>query len=191
MMSVTEDAAHWLEHDWFPRPLPANVTLGPRSWLYSSYAFVHYRSQRPKGVRIGRDTGVYIETYFDLDTHGEVSIGDFCTLAGPIISTNGRIRIGNHVLISREVVIGAEPFAAPPKYDAPSPITADIEIGDDAWIGTRAVILPGAHIGQGAIIGAGAVVDFIVPSYAIVAGNPAKVVAWAKPAEPMEKRISA
>jgi maltose O-acetyltransferase len=47
---------------------------------------------------------------------------------------------------------------------------------NDVWIGARAIILPGVHIGQGAIVGAGAVVTKDVPPYAIVGGNPAKVI---------------
>lgn len=52
----------------------------------------------------------------------------------------------------------------------------DTEVGHDVWIGHGALILPGARIGSGAIIGAGAVVAGVVPSYAVVAGNPARVV---------------
>ena len=44
------------------------------------------------------------------------------------------------------------------------------------WIGSRAIILPGVHIGKGSIIGAGTVVVKDVPEYAIVVGNPARVV---------------
>ena len=43
------------------------------------------------------------------------------------------------------------------------------------WIGGRVIILPGRKIGKGAIIGVGAVVVKDVPDYAIVGGNPAKV----------------
>lgn len=49
-------------------------------------------------------------------------------------------------------------------------------IGHDVWIGQSAIILPGCKdIGHGAIIGAGAVVTKNVPAYAVVAGNPAKI----------------
>ena len=54
----------------------------------------------------------------------------------------------------------------------------DIILEDDVWIGYGAIILSGVHIGQGAVIGAGAVVTANVPPYAIVAGNPAKVVRY-------------
>ena len=51
-----------------------------------------------------------------------------------------------------------------------------IIIGDDVWIGGHVIILPGVNIGNGAIVGAGAVVTRDVPEYAVVGGNPAKVI---------------
>ncbi len=49
-------------------------------------------------------------------------------------------------------------------------------VEDDVWIGMEAMIMPGVRIGAGAIVGARAVVASDVPPYAIVAGNPARVV---------------
>ncbi len=51
-------------------------------------------------------------------------------------------------------------------------------LGNDVWIGANAVVLKGRHIGDGAIVGAGAVVTKDVPPYAIVVGNPARVVKY-------------
>ena len=52
-----------------------------------------------------------------------------------------------------------------------------LHVGNDVWIGTNAVILPEVStIGDGAIIGAGAVVSRDVPPYAVVLGNPARIV---------------
>jgi acetyltransferase-like isoleucine patch superfamily enzyme len=51
-------------------------------------------------------------------------------------------------------------------------------VGNDVWIGYNAIILDGVVIGDGAIIGAGAVVTKNVPAYAIVAGNPAKIIRY-------------
>lgn len=52
----------------------------------------------------------------------------------------------------------------------------DTVVGHDVWIGHDAAIMPGVHIGAGAIIGARAVVAKNVPPYAVVGGNPAKVI---------------
>jgi virginiamycin A acetyltransferase len=51
-----------------------------------------------------------------------------------------------------------------------------IKIEDDVWIGYGALILSGIKIGQGSIIAAGSIVTKDVPAYAIVGGNPAKVI---------------
>ena len=49
-------------------------------------------------------------------------------------------------------------------------------IGNDVWIGASSIILPGRKVGNHAIIAAGAVVTKDVPDYAVVGGNPAKII---------------
>ena len=179
-----------LPHDWFPQELPDNVVIGKRSWCYSSFACLHYRSRRPCGVRVGHDSGVYHGTFFDLGPDGEVEIGNYCTLVGAIISTNAKVVIRDYAFLAHEVVL-ADSFAAKP-YGANAGIFAGedrdgqpagkgagapvIEIGENSWIGARAVLLAGARVGENAIVGAAAVVDFEVPADSIVAGNPARVI---------------
>lgn len=51
-----------------------------------------------------------------------------------------------------------------------------VSIGSDVWIGTDARILSGVTVGHGAVIGAGSIVVQDVPPYAVVFGNPAKVI---------------
>lgn len=53
---------------------------------------------------------------------------------------------------------------------------APVVVGNDVWIGNGAFILPGVMIGSGAIVAGRAVVTRDVPPYAIVAGNPAKII---------------
>src|SRR5205823_2738487 len=153
--------------------------IGEGSWVYSAYAFLHCRSRRPVAVHIGRNTGVYEGSLFDLGPAGEVVIGDYCALVGVIVATNARVVIGDYALLAHDVVI-ADRYAASPWRDgsaaaAPGAAPA-VVLGEDVWIGARATLLAGARIGAGAIVGAAAVVDFEVPPLAIVAGNPARIV---------------
>lgn len=53
-----------------------------------------------------------------------------------------------------------------------------IIIEDDVWIGYNALILSGVKIGKGAVIGAGSVIAKDVPPYAVVVGNPGKIVKY-------------
>jgi len=91
-------------------------------------------------------------------------------------------RIGNDVMMAPQVVVLSNSHnfdrtdismraqgASPPR-----PVT----IGDDVWIGTRVIILPGVTVGSHAILGAGAVVTKDVPDWAIVGGNPARVIRY-------------
>ena len=56
------------------------------------------------------------------------------------------------------------------------PFKGDTVVGNDVWIGYDALIMPGVTIGDGAIVAARAVVVADVPPYAVVGGNPARVV---------------
>ena len=54
----------------------------------------------------------------------------------------------------------------------------DIVIGNDVWIGAKSTIMSGVNIGDGAVVGGGSVITKDIPSYAIVVGNPGKVVKY-------------
>lgn len=51
-------------------------------------------------------------------------------------------------------------------------------IGNDVWIGGRVIILPGVNIGDGVVIGAGSVVTKNIPNYAVIGGNPARILKY-------------
>lgn len=100
-------------------------------------------------------------------------IGKFCQFANGVRFITAS---ANH----RYDGISSYPFAI---FDDPEGQRAslptrfpDTLIGNDVWIGDGATILPGARIGSGVIVGAGSVVAGTIPDYAIVAGNPARVV---------------
>lgn len=62
-------------------------------------------------------------------------------------------------------------------------------IGNDTWIGHGSIILPGVKVGDGAVVGAGSVVTKDVSPYAIVAGNPAKLIRYRFSEEVIEKML--
>ena len=65
----------------------------------------------------------------------------------------------------------------------------DIKVGNDVWIGAKSTIMSGIKISDGAIVAAGSTVTKDVPPYAIVAGNPAKVVKYRFTGEQIEKLL--
>ena len=65
----------------------------------------------------------------------------------------------------------------------------DINVGNDVWIGAMSTIMSGITIGDGAIVGAGSTVTKDVPPFAIVAGNPGKIVKYRFTEEQIEKLL--
>lgn len=57
-----------------------------------------------------------------------------------------------------------------------APSRGDTVVGNDVWLGYGALVLPGVTIGDGAVVAAASVVAADVPPYAVVAGNPARVI---------------
>lgn len=119
-------------------------------------------------------------TYFDQSNElnvwrddERIEIGRFCSIAKGVTIFGG----GNHYLDRATtypfmalgiVPQGPEPDPAPP----PGPTV----IGHDVWLAAGATVMAGSRIGHGAVVGARAVVAGRVPPYAIVAGNPARLI---------------
>lgn len=114
-----------------------------------------------------------------LKPKAEIKIGNNVGISGASISCLTKITIGNNVLIgSGALITDNDAHGLHPKdRNDPTKITSEeIVIGNDVFIGARSIILKGVKIGSGSVVGAGAVVSKDVPDYAIVAGNPAKIV---------------
>lgn len=97
-----------------------------------------------------------------------------CQLYASMRAAEGTITIGNDVVFSPGVCI----YAASHDYNHPDFVDTakPVVIGDGAWIAANTIILPGVTVGRGAVVGAGSVVSRSVPDYAVVAGNPARVI---------------
>jgi acetyltransferase-like isoleucine patch superfamily enzyme len=115
------------------------------------------------------------------DNRPSLIIGDDVTIGSEFcVSCIDSVRIGNKVLMADRVFIGDcyHDFrdVTVPIIDQPMRATGPVVIEDGAFIGINAVILPGVTIGRNAVVGASAVVTKDVPSYTVVAGNPARVI---------------
>lgn len=108
----------------------------------------------------------------------KVTIGDNSGIG--VRAILGVCHIGNDVMMGPECIIYSRNHRFD-KTDIPMRLQGYYEeepviIGNDVWIGARVIILPGVKIGNGSILGANAVVTKDVPDYAIVGGNPAKII---------------
>jgi len=120
-----------------------------------------------------------IEPYCRLSGDPKITIGDnFYMNANCHIL--GEITIGNDVMIGPKTVIWGRDHGivknTPMKMQ--EHIKQSIVIGNDVWIGANVTILKGVNIANGVVIGAGSVVVKDIPEYAIVVGNPAKIVKY-------------
>ncbi len=89
------------------------------------------------------------------------------------IHVGERIEIGEKCMIAWDCVIMDRDYHP---IEGEAERTKPVIIEDNVWIGCKAVILKGVRIGKNAVVGAGAIVTKDVPPYAIVGGNPARVI---------------
>lgn len=149
---------------------------------------IKFKFFQKKYRKLNSHNDTMIMNYCDLSkiiigkkTYGEINITDFSPL-------DTKLRIGAYCSIAPGVkfLLGGEhqinsistfPFKVKCfGYQREAGSKGDIVLGDDVWIGTNAIICSGVRLGQGCIVAAGAVVTKDVEPYAIVGGNPAKLI---------------
>ena len=124
------------------------------------------------------------------DQQGHIRIGDGVFMAGGTrLLAAGSIEIGDACLIAREAVITDCDWHS--LYDRvdPAPPFKPVKLGRNVWIGDGAFIGKGVTIGDHAVIGARAVITKDVEPYAVMAGNPARLVKRLDPDLPMKTRL--
>jgi acetyltransferase-like isoleucine patch superfamily enzyme len=112
--------------------------------------------------------------------NAEIIVGEDVGMTGATIVSAERVIIGNRVQIGANSTIVDTDFHPLDPHERRVNFLAGghspVIIDDDVFIGMHSLILKGVRIGEGSVIGAGSVVTRNVPSFAIVAGNPATVI---------------
>ena len=187
-----------LPWDWYGGRIPDNAAVDATAYIETSFSFYCFRSRLPRGAEIGRGASTYLGTMFDVGPQGHVKLGDYALVHGARIICDSEILIGDYALISWNVVLMDTyrlPLNLPDRRrelewlstrqprvpDAEVP-ARPIHIQRNVWIGFDACVLPGVTIGEGSVVGARAVVASDVPPFAVVAGNPARVIRHLEPA---------
>lgn len=126
------------------------------------------------GKNINIEHGAFFGSGVGIEIGDNSGLGLNCRVSGPL-------KIGNDVMIGPDVMIFTQNHRND-QLDIPMRLQTDpkkpVVIEDDVWIAARVIILPGVTIHRGAIVGAGAVVTKDVPEYAIVGGNPARIIRY-------------
>ena len=174
------------------------IKIGPLKLLCLGlyYCFARYLpcSNKPYGGKLSQEIRllcckhifskcgkhVNVEHGVEFATGDGIEIGDHSGLG--VNAWIGLVTIGKDVMMGPETMI----ISINHNYtDLNIPIRLQgsispkrVVIDDDVWIGARVIILPGRHIGRGAVIASGSVVTKDVPDYAIVGGNPAKIIRY-------------
>ena len=164
----------------FAKHLPKSTVLGIGKfarWLRGKCARHLFAECLCEDINI--EQGAYFGNGKNFYALGNTTLGKDFVCHNRIVTIHGHLMMaedvlfqgGGHKFDNPDVIIGSEGNLP----DTP------LEIGDDVWIGARVIVLPGCkRIGAHSIIGAGAVVTHDVPDYAIVGGNPAKVIRMRK-----------
>src|SRR5438874_2000163 len=187
-----------LPWDWYPGRIPENASVDETAYVETTFSFLCFRSELPCGLEIGPGASTYLGTMFDVGPRGRVKLGKCALVHGARIICDSEIIVGDYALLSWNVVLmdtyrvpfnlserrkelERVPTRQPRLADADVP-GRPVRIERNVWIGFDSCVLPGVTIGQGSVVGARSVVAEDVPPYAVVAGNPARVIRLLEPA---------
>lgn len=146
---------------------------------WKTRAGARLRVDRPWCLAVGGRCEFESDVWFKIvSDSARIEVGEGTFIGrGVEIDASHRVQIGSRVLLAPGVFITdhAHHCDAGDWIDVQGCWESPVVIEDGAWVGVRSVVMPGVRIGRGAIVGAGAVVTRDVPSNAIVAGVPARV----------------
>jgi chloramphenicol O-acetyltransferase type B len=141
----------------------------------------------PQDARVSVGRFTYGNPQFMMWEDSErIEIGSFCSIADQVVIFGGGEHRTDWVTTFPLRIALGDPLAGKDGHPASKGST---RIGSDVWLGFRAMVLSGVTVGDGAVVAAGAVVASDVPPYAIVAGNPAKLIRYRFPPVDVENLL--
>jgi len=197
-----------LAYDWFQRPLPENVELGANVYIESSYVFAPFFSQRRPGLIMDDGSGAYDFTSLAAGPEARIKVGAYTCLNSVNLVCDDAINIGAHCLFAWGSVVTDSVLPRPGEVEArrqalagtaqdplrrlrPSAPAKPVTIADNVWVGFDSVIMGGVTIGRGAVVGCKTVITEDVPPYAIVVGNPSRLIRFLPPDDTEDVRHAA
>lgn len=147
--------------------------------------FVTINALSSNGVLVGQN--VTIKSGTTIDCTGVFSeIGDCIEIGDNVgISENCFIQVRGKVILENEVILGPSVKIFSENHNFQYKDQSIVKQGtnrkgvlikEGAWVGSNAVILDGVTVGQNAVIAAGSIVNKDVEAFAVVGGNPAKLI---------------
>lgn len=114
--------------------------------------------------------------------HSDATVSKFATIdegtvVMPQVVINADAKIGKHCIINSRSVIEHDCVLGDYVHISPNAsLAGNVTIGEGTHIGIGASVIQGIKIGKWATIGAGSVIINDIPDYAVVVGNPGKII---------------
>jgi len=131
---------------------------------------INYIEQGFKGIKIMSSNGDFSRFKIDSTSHLK---------SDTVIECSGGVYIGRYFHTGRGLTV----FSTNHNYDSQIAIPYDsvdliepVVIKDFVWCGANVTIVPGVTIGEGVVIGSGTVVTKNVPDFAVIGGNPHRII---------------
>jgi acetyltransferase-like isoleucine patch superfamily enzyme len=164
------------------------------------YSFSSFYSTESAAFFLDFASGNYGHSNFLTGLRGKIKVGKYVILEATNLICTGSIEINDHCMFSWGSVV-MDSMLSPQKRDIierrkllEEAANSDIRfmeynflkpviIEENVWVGFGAVIMPGVKLGKGCIIGCKTIVYDDVPPYAVVVGQPPRIIRYLTPAK--------
>lgn len=153
------------------------MTIKLYSIIHSIRVYIYTKRLRRFSQVCGEKLYVGGKSFFS----GKIYLGNNCNFNGMCVQGNGTVHFGDNFHSGIECMIitqnhdydhgEAIPYGTTYEYKC-------VVIENNVWFGNRVTVTGNVTIGEGAIVAAGSVICKNVPAYAIVGGNPAKILKY-------------